>query len=114
MKVSNKTLDELLLHLVNMPDRTHYCKDLRIQLLMDKETMDAALSKLEADGYIKAVLKIEEEPGYQAIYLNEKGRAFAAKSSYRKITIERWTFWIQVIGGTLLALIAVLLSLRRN
>lgn len=110
MRVHNKTLDMVLFLLDGLPDHVQKCKDMRQHMTMDKKMMDAALTKLETDGYIGPVYRIEEEDGYFAVYFNEKGRAFAATSSYRKEFWKEWPkknwHWMLLIT----ALIAVILK----
>lgn len=90
MKVNHNKLDKVLFYFDSMPDAIQKCKPIQEALNMDKQTLDSVLTKLEADGFFGNVCRIEEEDGYFAVYFNEKGRSFAATTSYTK---EYWKDW---------------------
>jgi DNA-binding MarR family transcriptional regulator len=109
MKVTHKTLDKVLFYYDSLPDIVQKSKPVSEALNLDKATLDAVLSKFESDGYISNVHRIEEEDGYYAVYFNEKGRAFAATSSYTKEYRKEWPkrnwHWMLLLAGLVTVLL---------
>ena len=90
-----------------------------------RETLQLC-DKLKKEGFItveKATIitssanKPDKTSYKDEYYISYEGRELVKMGGYKKskkFNYEKWTFWIQVVVGTLIALIAVLLAIGKN